>query len=136
MAVEGQENLIPLNKRTKKEQREITTMGGIASGKVRQEKATFKKAVQWLVDSDIKIKEGTLADTFKKAGIDISNLNPTQLATIGLWFGAVNGNATNYKTLMEANQEIEMTNETPNVEIKIIDNSSLEKVMYDDNDGN
>ncbi len=134
VAKEGQDNLIPLNERTKDEQREITTMGGIASGKARQEKATFKKAIKWLVDSDIKIKEGTLAETFQKAGIDISNLNPTQLATIGLWFGAVNGNATNYKMLMEANEEIEASNETPSVEIKIVDNSNLEKVMYEDND--
>ena len=107
---------------------------GIKSGEVRKEKATFKKAIKWLVDSDIKIKEGTLAETFQKAGIDISNLNPTQLATIGLWFGAVNGNATNYKMLMEANEEIETTNETPSVEIKIVDNSNLEKVMYEDSD--
>ena len=110
-------------------------MGGIASGKARKEKATFKNAIKWLVESDIKITDGNIANTFKDAGIDISNLNPTQLATIGLWFGAVNGNATNYKTLMEANEEIETTNTTPNVEIKIIDNSELEKVMYeDDND--
>lgn len=134
VAKEGHDNLIPLNERTKEEQRTITTMGGIASGKVRQEKATFKKAIKWLVDSDIKIKGGTLAETFQKAGIDISNLTPTQLATIGLWFGAVNGNATNYKMLMEANEEIESTNETPTIEIKVVDNSNLEKVMYEDSD--
>ena len=107
-------------------------MGGIASGKARKEKATFKKAIKWLVESNIKITDGDILDTFKKAGIDISNLDTTQLATIGLWYGAVNGNATNYKTLMEANDEIQATNETPNIEIKIVDNSNLEKVMYED----
>ena len=131
MASKGEENLIPFNERTEEEQRRIATMGGIASGETRKQKATFKNAVKWLVESDIKIKEGTLADTFKKAGIDISNLNPTQLATIGLWFGAVNGNATNYRILMEANEEVEAETGTPNVEIKIVDNSELEKVMYD-----
>ena len=108
-------------------------MGGIASGKVRQEKATFKKAIKWLVESDIKITTGNIAEKFKNSGIDISNLNPTQLATLGLWYEAVNGNATNYKTLMEANEEIQVNNETPNIEIKIVDNSNLEKVMYEDN---
>lgn len=34
----GHENLIPLNRRTKEEQREIVTKGGIASGKVRSMK--------------------------------------------------------------------------------------------------
>ena len=109
-------------------------MGGIASGKARKEKATFKKAIKWLVESNIKITDGDILDTFKKAGIDISNLDTTQLATIGLWYGAVNGNATNYKTLMEANDEIQATNETPNIEIKIVDNSGLEKAMYEDSD--
>ena len=107
--------------------------GGINSGESRKEKSTFKNAVKWLVESDIKITEGSLVDTFKKAGIDISKLNPTQLATIGLWLGAINGNATNYKTLMEANEEVEVESETPSLEIKIIDNSELEKVMYDNN---
>lgn len=107
--------------------------GGIASGKARQEKATFKKAIKWLVESDIKITNGDILKTFKESGIDISNLNTTQLATIGLWFGAVQGNATNYKTLMEANEEIETQTETPSININVVDNSNLEKVMYDSN---
>ena len=120
----------PQHELTVEEQRQA----GIKSGEVRREKATFKKAIKWLVDSNIKITEGTLVDTYNKMGIDISNLDPTQLATIGLWFGAVNGNASNYKMLMEANEEIETTNETPSIEIKVIDNSDLEKVMYEDSD--
>lgn len=120
---------IPGHDLTTEEQRD----GGNKSGEVRQEKATFKKAIKWLVESDIKIKEGDILETFKKSGIDISNLDTTQLATIGLWYGAVQGNATNYKTLMEANEEVEAETGTPNIEIKVIDNSELEKVMYDNN---
>lgn len=110
---------------------EEASKGGKNSGEVRQEKATFKKAIKWLVESDIKIKDGDILETFKKSGIDISNLNTTQLATLGLWYGAVQGNATNYKTLMEANEEIETSNETPSININVIDNSNLEKVMYE-----
>ena len=112
---------------------EEASKGGKNSGEVRQEKATFKKAIKWLVESDIKIRDGDILETFKNSGIDISNLNTTQLATLGLWYGAVQGNATNYKTLMEANEEIEANNETPSIEIKIVDNSNLEKVMYENN---
>ena len=54
------------------------------------------------------------------------------MATLGLWYGAVQGNATNYKTLMEANEEIETNNETPSININVVDNSNLEKVMYQD----
>lgn len=45
----GTENLIPVNKRTKDEAREISRKGGIKSGEVRQEKKTIKEALAWLV---------------------------------------------------------------------------------------
>lgn len=109
--------------------------GGQKSAEVRKEKATFKKAVEWLANSDIKIKSGDIYEVFKKSDIDISNLNTTQLATIGLWYGAVQGNATNYKTLMEANNEVETeTADTPDITINIVDNSNLEKALYDEED--
>lgn len=47
-------NLIPLNERTKSEQREIATQGGIASGKARREKKTIQKILADLLDSEIK----------------------------------------------------------------------------------
>lgn len=129
------ENLVSLADRTTDEKREIGIKGGKASGKVRQEKATFKNAIKWLLESDIKITDGNIHKAFKKSGIDISKLKPTQVATIGLWYGAVQGNSSNYKTLMEANNEIDSTvTETPSVTVNIVDNSDLEKVMYDEED--
>lgn len=50
----GKDNLIPLNKRTKEEQREITRKGGIASGKKRQEKIVFKELFQMLLAEEYK----------------------------------------------------------------------------------
>lgn len=133
MANDGHDNLVPLNQRTKEEQREIVIKGGVASGIVRKEKATFKNAIKWLMESDIKIKDGNIYDYFKNSGIDISNLKPAQLATLGLWNGAIQGKAENFKTLMEANEEIE-DKDTPAISINIIDNSNFEKVLYEDND--
>jgi hypothetical protein len=128
--VANEQNLKPIQ--SKKQARELGKNGGIRSGEVRREKATFKNAIKWLVESDIKIEKGNLYEEFKKSGIDISKLNTTQLATLGLWSGAVQGNASNYKTLMEANNEIETNTETPSININIVDNSELEKVMYQD----
>jgi hypothetical protein len=108
--------------------------GGLKSAEIRKEKATFKKAIQWLVNSDIKLNEGTIADNFKKAGIDISNLNPTQLATIGLWIGAVQGNSTNYRTLMEANEELQEENgntQQPILNINIQGSEKLKEAFYE-----
>ena len=61
MANENTNNLIPLNERTKEEQREIARQGGIASGKARREK---QKTQQILADL-VSIKNKDL-DMFKK----------------------------------------------------------------------
>lgn len=125
------ENLVPL---TTEKAREIGAKGGKRSGEVKREKRTFKKAIEWLANSDIKLKGGSVYDTLKGMGIDVDTLNPTQLATIGLWYGAVQGNATNYKTLMEGNNEIEEESSVnPTFKVEIIDNSNLEKQLYEAN---
>lgn len=112
----------------------IASKGGKNSQKVQKEKRTFKKAIEWLANSDIKLKGGNVYDTLKGMGIDVDTLNPTQLATIGLWYGAVQGNATNYKTLMEGNNEIEEESSVnPTFKVEIIDNSNLEKQLYEAN---
>lgn len=48
--MKGHENLIPLNKRTKEEQRRIATEGGKASGKKRRDKRTFRETLQTLLE--------------------------------------------------------------------------------------
>ena len=130
----NEQNLVSLADRTTKEKREIAIKGGKASGEVRKEKATMKKAIEWLLNSDIKITKGSMYDYYQKQGLDISKLSPTQLATLGLWQGALQGNATNFKTMMEANNEIvEESTSTPTIKIEINDNSNLEGIMYEAN---
>lgn len=118
MAVKGQENLVPLNKRTKEEQREIQIAGGIASGKARKEKATMKKTLEMLLDTVPNIKENKDKKTFR------------ELSTEGLMIGAVQGKAENYKTMLALLGEIqEVETETPSIKIEVVDNSKLEEVM-------
>lgn len=132
----AKEDLIPMNKRTKEEQKEIAVAGGKASGITRKKKASFKQAVKWLAESDLKITEGNLYDMYKQNGIDISNLTPTELAAIGLWFGAATGKSENFKILLGGNNELVDTTSTitPDVEIKVIEHKDLEKALYEDND--
>lgn len=96
--------------------REDSIKAGINSGKARRERATMRKALEALLDG--KDKEGT---TYR------------DLATLGLIKGAIDGKADNYKVIVQLLGELEESKETPNVEIKIVDNSSLEKSMYEDN---
>ena len=44
--MKGQENLIPMNERTKEEQREIAKKGGIASGEARREKKLLRELLE------------------------------------------------------------------------------------------
>lgn len=116
MAIKGQENLIPMSERSKEEVRNIAQKGGINSGIVRKEKATMKKTLELMLE---------------EIGDKDSGLTYKQLATLGLIKGAILGNSANYKTILETTGEITgETNETPAVQINIVDNNGLEKVLY------
>lgn len=112
----GTENLIPFNERTEEEQKEIARKGGIASGKVRQEKATMKKTLEMLLEST-----NNTGKTYR------------ELSTLGLIKGAMEGKADNYKTMLALLGELQesVISETPSVQINIVDNSELEKTLYE-----
>ena len=129
------ENLNPV--RSEEEARILGQKCGIASGEARRNKKTYTDAVKWLTNADIKITKGKIKETLEANGISTKGLDPTQLATLGLWLGAVYGNAQNFKTLMETNGEnIEEENTyMPEIEHlgEIVDNSHLEKELYEAN---
>ena len=91
--------------------------GGVRSGEVRREKATFKKTLELLLD-----------ETNKKTGKTYR-----ELITLGQIKSAVDGKADNFKTILALLGEInsEETKETPSVTINVVDNSNLEKTMYE-----
>lgn len=65
----SRKNLKPLNTRTKKEQREIATMGGKASGESRRAFATFKECFKHeMTDEQMKLAYKKLWDLFLKDG--------------------------------------------------------------------
>lgn len=99
MANKGQENLIPMNERSEDEVRELGQKGGIRSGEVRREKATMKAMLEMLLDE--KYKNGK---TYR------------ELATLGLLKGAINGNAQNYKTILEVLGELQEAKGTTAIE--------------------
>lgn len=52
MKMANEQNLIPQNKRTKSEQREIAKKGGQASGKARRERKTLKEELITLLETN------------------------------------------------------------------------------------
>jgi len=116
VAKEDQIEEYRFDNRTAEEQREIARMGGIASGKARQEKATMKKTLEMLLN-----EKNNKGKTYR------------ELTTLGLIKGAINGNASNYRTIVEVLGElIDNNTETPSININIVNNEELEKVMYQD----
>lgn len=98
--------------------RENGRKGGIASGETRREKATMRKTLEMLLDQ--KNKKGTA--TYR------------ELATFGLLKGAIDGKADNYRLILALLGELEEhDNETPTVNINIVDNSNLESALYEAN---
>ncbi len=74
----GTKNLIPVTERTKKEAREISRKGGIASGKVRREKADLKKKVNEILSMDVFNPQ--LKETLEEKGL--SATNQTAIVTV------------------------------------------------------
>lgn len=61
MANKGQENLIPCDKRTKDEAREIGIKGGVASGEARRRKRDIRAAMEALLEKRYKTSMGELS---------------------------------------------------------------------------
>lgn len=97
---------------------EEQSAGGKASGEARREKATMRKTLEMLLN-----EKNNKGKTYK------------ELTTLGLIKGAVSGNASNYRTIVEMLGELtEAQQETPSVTVNIVDNSQLEKALYDEED--
>lgn len=99
---------------------EEASKGGKASGKARQEKATMKKRLEELLNSTN--GEGQLYGDLVHLGLIANAINKNK-----------GGNPEAYKTIAKLLGEmdsIDNVRETPDIEIRIVDNSNLEKVMY------
>lgn len=110
-----EDNLIPeAHKLTLEEQ----SAGGKRSGEVRREKATMKRTLEMLLD-----ERNNKGKTYR------------DLATLGLIKGAIDGKAENYKTIVQLLGELqEQETTTPEININIVDNSNLEKTLYEENE--
>ena len=95
---------------------EEQSAGGKASGEARRQKATFKKTLEMLLD-----EKGKNGKTYR------------EMIMLGQIKSAIDGKAENFKALLALAGEMqESSSETPSIEIKVVDNSNLEKVLYDE----
>lgn len=93
----GHKNLIPFDKRTEAEQRKIATDGGKASGEARRKRKSLKDSMNTLLDLPV-----TNAKDFNKVakmGIDIEDIDNSQLIVLALFNRAKSGDVMAIKEL-------------------------------------
>lgn len=74
----NEKNLKPIHKRTKSEQREIATKGGIASGEARRRKRDIRQALEMLLEKEYKDRSGATM-----TGVEIMALKQMEKAMKG-----------------------------------------------------
>ena len=118
----NEEYLVPLNKRTQSERKEIARMGAIASNKKQAEKKLLRETIEMLLTKAP--TEEMIKDCSNKFGFNPKDLQ--EVITGGLIFRAVSGDSKAYEVLRDTigqkpiQQVEDVTDKTP-FEVKIVE---------------
>lgn len=126
MPRDGTKNLKPFSERTEKEQKEIRSKGGRASGIARRKKADLKKAMELLLSLDIQDKK--LKATLEEMGMDGSNQSLLAFATFQQ---AVKGNqkaTENILKLTNTKDQYDIQEQRERIKSLKLDNKEREEV--------
>ena len=105
----GAENLVPQNKRTKEEQREIQKAGGKASGAKRKEKSTVKSIIRAWAENPVVPKH--LKKQAEAFGIDTDE--GRAILALGMLQNAIKGNSKYLEKVLQMLGEDSPTAEIP-----------------------
>lgn len=90
-------NLVPLGNRTASERREIAQKGGIASGESRRRRKLLKDSMNALLE--LPVSSTREYNALIKMGIDIEDIDNSQLIVLALFNRAKSGDVTAIKEL-------------------------------------
>ena len=93
----AQKDLIPLNQRTKEEQKEICSKGGKKSGEVRREQKTYRDMAKAMLSATIKDKK--ILDELQAYGLSETDVKAYTL--LGMIKASGNGSHHAFDRLME-----------------------------------
>ena len=96
---DGYKNLVPLNKRTKEEQRTIQQVGGAASGVSRRRKRSLKEATDLYLS--LPVKDKRMLYKIISKGVDPEDVDNQMAIIVGLAAAAANGDARAAKMILE-----------------------------------
>ena len=86
----GENNLIPLDRRTEDEQRKIQSMGGVASGIARRRRKALREALD--VYLSLPVQDKRSLNRLLRAGVDEDDANTQMLIVASLVQRAIDGN--------------------------------------------
>lgn len=126
------ENLRPCEYKLSQEE---AKRGGIASGEARRQKKSLREKAKLLMSLSIQDQQELLKAQelgLNAEDVDIEMMNLVHMLNI---IKKENFNSVGaFNTLKDLTDEQAEQNETPSVQINIVDNSNLEKIMYEENE--
>lgn len=128
----NEQNLIPLNKRTKSEQRKVTSEGGKASGEARRKKRDAKASIRMLLEMDV---PDVLNDDLESFGYVEGDRTNMDALTAALFVKAMKGDISAYKALMDYggyHPDQELKDKKQEAEIKAMERENTNSGVPDD----
>ena len=111
----NEQNLIPMNKRTKSEQREYAKKGGQKSGEVRRQRKAMKEQMEMLLSLPFNLKDkngNDVINALSSLGIEKDNIDNQMALIISLWKTAINSNSSQQIQAVKEIREIVQDNQT------------------------
>lgn len=126
----NEQNLIPLNKRTKSEQREYAKKGGKKSGEVRRQKKAMKETMKMLLSLEMPESEGK--EKLRELGIDDEDLNVQTAILMQQIQKAMKGNLDSAKFVRDVSDEIGAIKDDTDKQDRVVIIDDLEDFEDDD----
>ncbi len=95
----NEENLIPLNRRTKGERRKIATMGGVASGEARRARKTAKQCAE--IYLSLPVSDMRKWDKMSRDGVEPDDIDNMMLMVAAMTKAAQSGDVAAFNTLLK-----------------------------------
>ena len=111
----NEQNLIPMNKRTKSEQREFTSKGGKKSGEVRRQRKAMKEQIEMLLALPFKNVEKL--DFIEDLGIDKDKIDNQMALLVAMYGRALRGDVQAFKEIREVAQDNQTVSKEDRIEI-------------------
>ena len=128
----NEQNLIPINKRTKSEQREYQKKGGKKSGEVRRQKKAMKETMKMLLSLEMPESDGKTK--LRELGIEDEDLNVQTAILMQQIQKALSGNLASAQFVRDVSDEVGAIKDDTDKQDRVVIIDDLED-FEDDDDG-